>query len=95
MDRGAWQATVHGVAKSWTRLSDFHVTLHLVKMVEVASNGKWPGKDRDPTPGWVPEGPEPHCGCPKGKFHPQQESSLSPTLECFCLRASIIGVRPN
>ena len=24
MDRGAWQATVHGVAKSCTRLSDFH-----------------------------------------------------------------------
>ena len=23
MDRGAWQATVHGVAKSWTRLSNF------------------------------------------------------------------------
>ena len=23
MDRGAWQAAVHGVAKSWTRLSDF------------------------------------------------------------------------
>ena len=22
MDRGDWQATVHGVAKSWTRLSD-------------------------------------------------------------------------
>ena len=22
MDRGAWQASVHGVAKSWTRLSD-------------------------------------------------------------------------
>ena len=22
MDRGTWQATVHGVAKSWTRLSD-------------------------------------------------------------------------
>ena len=21
-DRGAWQATVHGVAKSWTQLSD-------------------------------------------------------------------------
>ena len=26
MDRGAWQATFHGVAKSWTRLSDFHFT---------------------------------------------------------------------
>ena len=27
MDRGAWQATVHGVAKSRTRLSDFTFTL--------------------------------------------------------------------
>ena len=24
MDREAWQATVHGVAKNWTRLSDQH-----------------------------------------------------------------------
>ena len=24
MDRGAWQATVHGVTKSWTWLGDFH-----------------------------------------------------------------------
>ena len=24
MDRGAWRATVHGVAKNWTWLSDFH-----------------------------------------------------------------------
>ena len=23
MDRGAWQATVHGVAKSWTQLSGY------------------------------------------------------------------------
>ena len=27
MDRGAWQATVHGVSKSWTQLSDF-TSLH-------------------------------------------------------------------
>ena len=26
MDGGAWQATVHMVAKSWTRLSDFTFT---------------------------------------------------------------------
>ena len=26
MDRGAWWATVHGVAKSWTQLSDFIFT---------------------------------------------------------------------
>ena len=27
--RGAWWAAVHGVAKSWTRLSDFTFTFHL------------------------------------------------------------------
>ena len=27
LDGGAWLATVHGVAKSWTRLSDFTFTL--------------------------------------------------------------------
>ena len=26
MDRRAWQAAVHGVAKSWAGLSDFHFT---------------------------------------------------------------------
>jgi len=25
-DRGAWWATVHGVVKSWTQLSDCHTT---------------------------------------------------------------------
>ena len=29
MDRGAWWAAVHGVAGSWTRLSDFTFTFHL------------------------------------------------------------------
>ena len=28
MDGGAWQAVVHGVAKSWIRLSDFPFTFH-------------------------------------------------------------------
>ena len=28
MDRGAWEAAVHGVTKSWTRLSDFTFTFH-------------------------------------------------------------------
>ena len=29
MDRGAWLATVHGVSKSWTQLSNFHfISLH-------------------------------------------------------------------
>ena len=29
MDRGAWQATVHEVAKSQTRLSDYHFHMHV------------------------------------------------------------------
>ena len=29
MNREAWRATVHGVAKSWTWLSDFTFTFHL------------------------------------------------------------------
>ena len=28
MDRGTWQATVHGVAKSWARPRDFTFTFH-------------------------------------------------------------------
>ena len=28
MDGGAWWAAVHGVAQSWTRLSDFTITFH-------------------------------------------------------------------
>ena len=28
MDRGAWQATVHGVANSQTQLSDYHFPFH-------------------------------------------------------------------
>ena len=28
MDGGAWWAVVHGVTKSWTRLSDFTFTFH-------------------------------------------------------------------
>ena len=40
MDRGAWLATVHGVTKSWTRLSDSHTqvmvlhsTSHFVELL--------------------------------------------------------------
>ena len=29
MDRGAWLATVHGIAKSWTRLPDFYFHIHI------------------------------------------------------------------
>ena len=36
MDRGAWQATVHGVTKSQTRLNDFRFTNELTHRVALA-----------------------------------------------------------
>ena len=44
MDRGAWWAAVHGVAKSWTRLSDFTSTFPLMHW-----RRKW-----QPTPVFLP-----------------------------------------
>ena len=39
MDRGAWWAAVHGVAKSWTQLSDFTFTSHFYALEkEVATH---------------------------------------------------------
>ena len=32
MDGGAWWATVHGVTKSWTQLSDSHEQLYSNKL---------------------------------------------------------------
>ena len=34
MDRGAWWAAVHGVAKNWTQLSDFTFTFHFHALEE-------------------------------------------------------------
>ena len=43
MDRGAWQAAVHGVAKSGSRLSDFTFTFTLLGRVSLAEHKKCPG----------------------------------------------------
>ena len=42
MDRGAWWATVHGVAKSQTRLSDF---TYLLTYLQVILDQETPGLD--------------------------------------------------
>ena len=44
MDGGAWWAAVHGVAKSWTQLSDFTFTFHFHALEK-----KW-----KPTPVFLP-----------------------------------------
>ena len=38
MDRGAWQAIVHGVTKSQTQLSNFHFHLYPLSSVSVNSH---------------------------------------------------------
>ena len=38
MDGGVWWATVHGVSKSWTRLSDFTLHFSLKKLGNVVMN---------------------------------------------------------
>ena len=35
MDGGVWWATVHGVAKSWTRLSDFPLRRDMTKLISL------------------------------------------------------------
>ena len=40
MDRGAWWATVRGVTKSWTRLSDF-TSLRVYKFFTKTGRGPW------------------------------------------------------
>ena len=42
-DRGAWGAIVHGVAKSRTRLSDFHTSLHKRPAIWKNLNLSFPG----------------------------------------------------
>ena len=41
MDGGAWWVAVHGVAESWTRLSDFTLTFHFQALEkEMATHSK-------------------------------------------------------
>ena len=54
MDRGAWRATVHGVAKSWTRQSDFHLQAVLLAKTRNARQ-RGPGLQRESwsSPWWL------------------------------------------
>ena len=49
MDREAWRAAVHGVAKSWTRLSDWTELSFLLEDSGVAS---LPAEPPTSTPAW-------------------------------------------
>ena len=53
MDGGAWWATVHGVAKSWARLSDFTFflsttfALHFVSSLRVQVAAQYSGEGKE------------------------------------------------
>ena len=42
MDRGAWWATVYGVAKSWTQLSNTHTHPHTHKLTAAIEDSHCP-----------------------------------------------------
>ena len=77
MNRGAWWATVHGVAKSWTRLSDFHFTSFSRPTVPcyIAPSLGWPiwqvtsSKPAGEGPGG-PVSKTLHSQCRGARFHP-------------------------
>ena len=48
--RGAWQALVHGVAKSWTQLSNFHFHLMLKLMLQYLGHLMWRADSLEKTP---------------------------------------------
>ena len=46
MDGGAWWAAVHGVANSWTRLSDFTFTFHFHALEKEMATHSLPGESQ-------------------------------------------------
>ena len=56
MDGGAWWATVHGVARSWTQLRDFTFTFHFHALKkEMATHSIFlPGESQEWEPGGLP-----------------------------------------
>ena len=78
MDRGAWRATVHGVAKSRIRLSDYTNT---------TTKGGFPcgsaGKESTCNAGDLGSIPGLGRSPGEGKGYPLQDSSLENSVDCI------------
>ena len=85
MDRGAWWAAVHGVARSWTRLSNFTLFFHFHALEkEIATHSSvlaWriPGKEE---PGWLPSMGSHRVGHDWSDFSSSSRGILIYTYSC-------------
>ena len=89
MDGGAWEAAVHGVAKSRTRLSDFTFTFNLFL-------GGFPGGSavKNPPANAGDEGSIPGSGrsLGEGNGNPLQYSCLANPMDRAAWQATVHGV---
>ena len=93
MDRGAWWAAVHGVAKSRTRLSDFTLTFHFHALEkEMATHSSvlaWR------IPGTGEPGGLPSMGATQGRTRLKRRSSSSSVLLCVYIVDQDLGSIPG
>ena len=90
MDRGTWWATVHGVAKSWTWLSDFTFTFHFHALEkEMATHSS--------VFAWRIPGTEEPGGLPSMGSHRVRHdwSDLAAAAEWLSTAHMILQMRPN
>ena len=90
MDRGAWQATVHGVTKSQTQLKRLSTHIHILGFLGGSGSNNLPAKQE--TPGLIPElGRSPR----KGNGNALQYSCLENPTGRGAWQATVHGVTKN
>ena len=83
MDREAWHAAVHGVAKSRTRLSDWTELMPIYHHLSCPNLSSWPGSETFafdwPAKLWWSVLPDPH-----DTWHPMQQD-MGTWVHCSCM----------
>ena len=92
MDRGAWQATVHGVAESRTRLSDFTFTFTLAEIFPVAQMAKKNEKNKITSLRYIFNYVIPQEVVGEGNGSPLQYSCLENPMDGGAWQATVHGV---
>ena len=93
MDGGAWWAAVHGVSKSWTRLSAFTFTFHFPALAkEMATHSSvlaWriPGTEE---PDWLPSMGSHRVGHDWSDSSSNSSSNINVSLVCLFVLSQII-----